>query len=368
MLAFSPSSSSSPNSIRPPQELQGEREVRPPQEEERERMMMAGHTKEQKRERNNRGVHHSAFMEMPGCEFFHMRGSPEPNFRHSPRADFRFDFSSLERHVHSSQHVPHLSQFLMMKNHPNCSIGQTLPSRVFFGFDFTFGGVLITKITGLRRRLQRPPPCDKPFIELVSWDNDYAKSVIERRAEEEARLTGVRMRPNFDVCLPPGFYLKREMRDWTRDWLELPYISPYASTSELHPASPELEKRTVGVLHEVLSLTLLKRMAVPIIGKFSEEFQFSNAFSNAFTRHPGIFYLSLKGGIKTAMLREAYNQGELVDRDPLLEIKDQFEEMLDEGHREYLEKLKSKKEAMKRDLELMARKNAELPEDETAEI
>ncbi|KAG6498577.1 hypothetical protein ZIOFF_038297 [Zingiber officinale] len=241
-------------------------------------------------------------------------------------------------------------------------------TKRLFGVFFDFVLVIGAKITGLRRRLQRPPPCDKPFLELVSWDNDYAKSVIERRAEEEARLTGVRMRPNFDVRLPPGFYLKREMRDWTRDWLELPYISPYASTSELHPASPELEKRTVGVLHEVLSLTLLKRMAVPIIGKFSDEFQFSNAFSNAFTRHPGIFYLSLKGGIKTAMLREAYDQGELVDRDPLLEIKDQFEEMLDEGHREYLEKLKSKKEAMKRDLELMARKNAELPEDETAEI
>ena len=52
MLASSPSSSSSPSSIRPPQELQQKGRVRPPQEEERERL--AGHTKEQKRERNNR--------------------------------------------------------------------------------------------------------------------------------------------------------------------------------------------------------------------------------------------------------------------------------------------------------------------------
>ncbi|URD78490.1 Plant organelle RNA recognition domain [Musa troglodytarum] len=172
------------------------------------------------------------------------------------------------------------------------------------------------------------------------------------------------MRPNFDVRLPPGFFLKKEMREWTRDWLELPYVSPYADASGLYPASPEMEKRSVGVLHEVLSLTLLKRMAVPIIGKFSEEFRLSNAFANAFTRHPGIFYVSLKGGIKTAMLREAYDRGELVDRDPLLEVKDRFVEILDEGHKEYLERINTKRETMQKDLELMARKNAELPEDE----
>uniref|UniRef100_A0A804M8F3 PORR domain-containing protein n=1 Tax=Zea mays TaxID=4577 RepID=A0A804M8F3_MAIZE len=64
------------------------------------------------------------------------------------------------------------------------------------------------------------------------------------------RYFGIRPRPNFTVKLPKGFYLKKEMREWVRDWLELPYISPYADASGLHPASPEAEKRSIGVLHE----------------------------------------------------------------------------------------------------------------------
>ena len=59
----------------------------------------------------------------------------------------------------------------------------------------------------------------------------------------------------------------------------------------------------VGVFHELLSLSLHKRIPVPILGKFCDEYRFSNAFSTTFTRHSGIFYLSLKGGIETAVLR-----------------------------------------------------------------
>lgn len=59
------------------------------------------------------------------------------------------------------------------------------------------------------------------------------------------------------------------------------------------------------------------------------------------------------------MLREAYDElGELVDRDPLLAIKDKFVEMMEEGHRDYMEAMKRRKEELERDLELMAAKNA----------
>jgi hypothetical protein len=147
------------------------------------------------------------------------------------------------------------------------------------------------------------------------------------------------------------------MRDWVRDWLELPYVSPYADTFGLNPASPEAEKRLIGVLHEVLSLSVERRMAVPIIGKFCEEFKLSNAFSNAFTRHPGIFYVSLKGGIKTVVLREAYDEnGVLVDRDPMIELKERFMAIMDEGHRKYLEDLRRKNERLQKERENATRK------------
>ncbi|GFZ19555.1 ubiquitin carboxyl-terminal hydrolase family protein [Actinidia rufa] len=197
------------------------------------------------------------------------------------------------------------------------------------------------------------------FLELVSWKPEFAKSVIEQRAEEESRLTGIRARPSFDVKLPPGFFLKKEMREWVRDWMELPYISPYDDASELDQASREMEKRTVGVFHELLSLSLFKRIPVPILGKFCEDYRFSNAFSTAFTRHSGIFYLSLKGGIQTAVLREAYKDDKLVDRDPLIEIKDRFVELLAEGHRERAEQLRLRRAVVQKDMEMMALRNHE---------
>lgn len=199
----------------------------------------------------------------------------------------------------------------------------------------------------------------KSFLELVSWKPEFAKSAIEKRAEEESNLIGIRVRPSFNVKLPRGFSLRKEMREWVRDWMELPYVSPYEDASDLDQPSREMEKRTVGVFHELLSLSLFKRIPVPILGKFTEEYRFSNAFASVFTRHSGIFYLSLKGGIKTAMLREAYKGSELIDRDPLLEINDNFVELLAEGHRERIEQLRFQRETVQKDMEMMALRNSE---------
>ncbi|KAF9599528.1 hypothetical protein IFM89_038748 [Coptis chinensis] len=216
-------------------------------------------------------------------------------------------------------------------------------------------------------RLVGCPGEEKSFLELVKWDEEFAKSVIERRAEEETRLTGIGIRPSFNWKLPRGFFIRKEMREWIRDWMELPYISPYSDVSHLEQSSSEMEKRTVGVLHELLSMSLLKRMPVPIIGKLKDEYRFSNAFASVFTRHSGLFYLSLKGGIKTAVLREAYQNEELIDRDPLLVIKDKFVELLKEGHRERTEQLRLKKQEVQKNMEMAAVKDVEQEQEQDLE-
>ncbi|XP_029124020.1 protein WHAT'S THIS FACTOR 1 homolog, chloroplastic [Elaeis guineensis] len=291
---------------------------------------------------------------------------PVPFLRPSPRLHSFLALEASLRARHEPLVLAKLCKLLMMSRDKVIPAEKLLNVKRDFGFPDDLLTSLVPKYPHLLRLVGSPGE-GKSFLELVSWNEEYAKSVIEQRADEEGRLTGIRMRPNFTVRLPPGFYLKKEMREWVRDWLELPYVSPYADASGLHPASPEMEKRMVGVLHEVLSLSLLRRVAVPVLGKFYEEYRFSNAFANTFTRHSGIFYVSLKGGIKTAMLREAYDQGELVDRDPLLEISDKFAEMMEDGYNEYMERLRTKREAMQKDLELMAKRNAELSEDESSE-
>ena len=48
--------------------------------------------------------------------------------------------------------------------------------------------------------------------------------------------------------------------------MEQPYISPYLDVIHLDLASTKMEKRIVVVVHEVLSLCVLKRMTFPILG------------------------------------------------------------------------------------------------------
>ncbi|KAJ6795585.1 protein ROOT PRIMORDIUM DEFECTIVE 1 [Iris pallida] len=284
---------------------------------------------------------------------------PVPFLRPSPRLNLFLHRESQIRSDNEALTLAKLCKLLMISKHKVISAEKLLNVKRDFGFGDDFLVRLVPKHPHLLR-LTGNPGEGKSFLELVSWNEDFAKSAIEKRAEEESELTGIKMRPNFSVKLPKGFYLRKEMREWVRDWLELPYVSPYADASGLSQASPEMEKRTVGVLHEMLSMSVLRRMAVPVMGKFCEEFRFSNAFGNAFTRHSGIFYVSLKGGIKTAVLREAYDgEGVLVDRDPLMEIRDQFTELMDEGHKEWKERVRLKREAVQRELEMVAKRNAE---------
>ncbi|GMN48757.1 hypothetical protein TIFTF001_017915 [Ficus carica] len=245
--------------------------------------------------------------------------------------------------------VSKLCKLLMMSKDKLLSAEKLAHVKREFGFPNDFLDNLVPRYSEYFR-LIRGSGEGNLFLELVSWNPEFAKSVIEKRAEEESELTGIRVRPNFHYELPQGFFLKKEMREWVRDWLELDYISPYEDVSHLDQASPEMEKRSVGVFHELLSLSILKRVPVPILGKFSEEYRFSNAFSSVFTRHSGIFYLSLKGGIKTALLREAYKTDQLVDSDPLLAIKDKFAELLEEGWRECDDQLRLQREERKKDM------------------
>ncbi|CAL0300576.1 unnamed protein product [Lupinus luteus] len=254
--------------------------------------------------------------------------------------------------------VSKLCKLLMMSKDKVVSADKLLHVKREFGFPNDFLVDIVPRYPQYFR-LTGSPGEGKSFLELVSWEPEFAKSVIERRAEEESRSIGIRVRPGFNVKLPPGFVLKKEMREWVRDWVDLDYISPYEDVSHLDQASREMEKRSVGLFHELLSLSLYKRVPVPTLGKFCDEYRFSNAFSSVFTRHSGIFYMSLKGGIKTAMLREAYRGDKLIDLDPLLEIKDKFNELLEEGWRQRKEQIRLYQEKIRKGMVVLASKVSE---------
>lgn len=319
---------------------------------------------EKRRERMRLKVGIQAFLTgNPGLfDSYYDRIKPRTNLVPFLRVSDRLkEFLEEERRIYAEHEpwiVSKLCKLLMMSKDKVLSVDKLVHVKREFGFPNDFLVNLVPKYPQYFR-LSGCPGEGKSFLELVSWNNEFAKSVIERRAEEESRLTAIRVRPNFNVKLPVGFFLRKEMREWIRDWMELDHVSPYEDVSHLDQASREMEKRTVGVFHELLSLSLHKRVPVPILGKFSDEYRFSNAFSSAFTRHSGIFYLSLKGGIETAMLREAYKDDALIDWDPLLEIKGKFVALLEQGWRERAEQLRFHREEVKKHREMMAVRSGE---------
>lgn len=172
-------------------------------------------------------------------------------------------------------------------------------------------------------------------IELLSWNPSLAVSVIDRKAGERAKLTGEKPVPVFENWLPESW--KTSVERFNK-FQEVPYISPYFQGEDLEEGSEQLEKRVVGVIHELLSLTLWKRMSIAKLVKFQREFRFPDNLAFLLLRHPAIFYVSNKNDIHTVVLRDGYVESGLVEKDPLVVVKEKFGELMQDGLYEYTER------------------------------
>eukprot|EP00268_Persea_americana_P057496 TRINITY_DN6895_c0_g1_i2.p1 TRINITY_DN6895_c0_g1~~TRINITY_DN6895_c0_g1_i2.p1 ORF type:complete len:419 (+),score=78.76 TRINITY_DN6895_c0_g1_i2:429-1685(+) len=164
-------------------------------------------------------------------------------------------------------------------------------------------------------------------IELLSWDPKLAVSAIEASACEK------NIDPGFEFCLPLSWIKSRER------FLEfnenVPYISPYSEVGGLEDGSKEMEKMVVGLVHELLSLTLWKKASIIKLGHFRREFRLPEKLNALLLGHPGIFYVSNKYQIHTVVLREGYCGSELINKDSLVVVKEKFGELMQEGLHEY---------------------------------
>ncbi|KAL0393826.1 UNVERIFIED_CONTAM: protein WHAT'S THIS FACTOR 9, mitochondrial [Sesamum latifolium] len=119
--------------------------------------------------------------------------------------------------------------------------------------------------------------------------------------------------------------------EWLNEWQKLPYTSPYVDASHLDPRTDVSEKRIVGVFHELLHLTILRRMERKNVSNMRGPLAMPQKFTKAFERHPGIFYISKKGDTQTVVLREAYDRGELIEKHPLADIREKYASMMKKG-------------------------------------
>lgn len=123
---------------------------------------------------------------------------------------------------------------------------------------------------------------------------------------------------------PRGYGLQKKVIAWMDEFQKLPYISPYEDSSQIDPNSDLMEKHVVGVLHELLSLTIHKKTKRNYLRRLREELNLPHRFTRIFTRYPGIFYLSLKCKTTTVALKEGFRRGKLVDPHPLARIREKY--------------------------------------------
>lgn len=174
---------------------------------------------------------------------------------------------------------------------------------------------------------------DGALLELVCYRKDLAVSATQAYAQ---RTGGYKVGDAvaFPLSFPRGFELDKKVRAWLDEWQRLPYISPYEDGSHLAPRSDITEKRTVAVLHEVLSLTVGKKMEKELLVKLGEALRLPPGFRKVVARHPGIFYMSHKLRTQTVVLREAYRRHMLVDKHPMMGIRYQYMHLMHMGKEE----------------------------------
>ncbi|XP_021291256.1 protein ROOT PRIMORDIUM DEFECTIVE 1 [Herrania umbratica] len=172
---------------------------------------------------------------------------------------------------------------------------------------------------------------DRIGLKLLSWDDTLAVSQLEKNAFLQKKEYLKNNCLAFPIGFTRGFGLKRKCMEWLKEWQKLPYTSPYADGSHLDPRTDVSEKRIVGVFHELLHLTIHKKTERQNVSNLRKPLSLPQKFTKVFERHPGIFYISKMLDTQTVVLREAYDCQRLIQRHPLVDIRERFASMMRKG-------------------------------------
>ncbi|KAI5069857.1 hypothetical protein GOP47_0016158 [Adiantum capillus-veneris] len=168
-------------------------------------------------------------------------------------------------------------------------------------------------------------------LELTAWDPELAISAWEKKhlgaPIEDDTISG-RPRRFAKLDLPRGQVLKRKDAEMLRRFQQVPYISPYADFAHYRPNSREAEKHSCGVVHELLSLMIERRTLVDHLTHYRKDYKFSQQLYHMIVRHPELFYISLKGTRDCVFLKEAYRGAELIEKDPLVLVKERLAKLV----------------------------------------
>ncbi|KAL9672741.1 hypothetical protein QQ045_028993 [Rhodiola kirilowii] len=194
---------------------------------------------------------------------------------------------------------------------------------------------------------------DVETVELVGRDESLCVAEVEKWRKKEYTdkwLSEFETMYAFPINFPTGFKIVRGFRDKLKNWQRLPYIKPYEQNEVVRIRScggiERFEKRAVGILHELLSLTVEKMVDVQRLAHFRRDFGIEINIRELILKHPGIFYISTKGETEMVFLREAFRKGYLIFPNAIYDIRMKMIDLLLMGCRN-TKKLHSQSEAKK---------------------
>lgn len=259
-----------------------------------------------------------------------------PTFALAPTAHLLHQRELDVNRIHRQDAADRLARILMMCNSRALPVKSIIPLGYDLGLPHDFLTTLIPEFPDLFKVVRKNGFLN---VALEKWDDKLAFSELERMnksAKSDSQTRGGFTRPSagtgvgagggliFPMSFPRGYGAMKKVRAWMEEFNRLPYLSPYEDVSRIHPESEIMEKHVVGVLHELLSLTIHKKTKRNYIRCLREEMNLPQKFTRVFTRYPGIFYLSLKCKTTTITLREGYRRGKLIDPHPLTLIRDKY--------------------------------------------
>ncbi|CAK8568512.1 unnamed protein product [Lathyrus sativus] len=220
----------------------------------------------------------------------------------------------------------YVTRFLMMSVDKRLPVEKIAHFRRDFGLPMDFRTHWVNQYPQLFR-VVKPSLDDVEFLELVSWNPEWAITEIEKKnmkmvegiTETETSHTPGLLSLSFPLKFPSNF---KRVHSYYGEKIKLfqgrSYLSPYADAKGLKPGSLEFDKRAVAVMHELLSFTVEKRLVTDHLTHFRWELVMPQKLMRLLLKHCGIFYVSERGKRFSVFLTEAYEGSELIEKSPLI--------------------------------------------------
>ncbi|KAD4384338.1 hypothetical protein R6Q59_011638 [Mikania micrantha] len=272
-------------------------------------------------------------------EFPHPKYPSLPCFRLTKIA---LNLNELERKIYKNQEpeiVERLCKLLMMSRDKQLPIQSIHPLRWDLGFPYDYDKILVENHPDKFQIVKNSNGLS--CLKLVNWVDEYAVSELQKSNEVKElnnnggdyyrRFTRGESALAFTLSFPRGYGAQKKVKSWMDEFQKLPYVSPYEDSSSINPQSELMEKRIVGVLHELLSLTVYKKTKRNYLRNLTDEYNMPFRFTRIFTRYPGIFYLSLKCKTTSVALKEGYKRGKLANPCEIAKYRGKFHHVMRTG-------------------------------------